>query len=503
MVQVKGMEPRDYQQRILQTLRGRNTLVCLPTGLGKTNIAILLAAERLQAFPGSQALVLAPTKPLAAQHLQAFRAFLDLPPEAFALITGAIPPKARKEQYRATIIFATPQTVQKDLEAGRVSLDRVSLLVIDELHHGVGKYPYPAIAQRYLATAGNARVLGLTASPGSNREKIKDICRNAGIDAVEIATEADPDVRPYVKDRSVAWVEVELPDAFLAVRAFMDEAYKRRTRRLGVKTRKQLLWLQQQLQGRIRAGNRGAFALASLVSQAIKLEHAVGLLETQSIGSVYRYFQRLQEDQTRAAKILLADRDIVRALALLADLHAQGARHPKMGKLCALLQQQFQDRPGSRVIVFANYRDMVREVAEVVSRLEGCRPAVLIGQKEGITQKKQLAVLQAYRDGAANCLITTSIGEEGLHLEEADLAIFYEAVPSEIRSIQRRGRVGRGRAGAVMMLVTKGTRDEAFRWSAARKERSMRSALEGFQKKERMDDTDLARYLSKKRNLYK
>ena len=52
-----------------------------------------------------------------------------------------------------------------------------------------------------------------------------------------------------------------------------------------------------------------------------------------------------------------------------------------------------------------------------------------------------------FRKGEFNVLVSSSIGEEGLHVPDVDLVVFYEAVPSEIRYIQRRGRTGRTTPG--------------------------------------------------------
>src|SRR2546425_326121 len=85
--------------------------------------------------------------------------------------------------------------------------------------------------------------------------------------------------------------------------------------------------------------------------------------------------------------------------------------------------------------------------------------------------------LEDFRDGKHNVLVTTSIGEEGLHVPDVDHVIFYEAVPSEIRMIQRRGRTGRTRAGKTTVLMTEGTIDEAYYWTSLRKEERMHRYL--------------------------
>jgi len=478
---IQNMEERTYQTRILKAAIKKNTLVCIPTGMGKTNIAILLAAQYLEQSPESKILVTAPTRPLVSQHYTSFIKFMKVPKEDMQVITGVIKASERKNLYDRKIIFATPQTIQKDLENERFSFSEFSLLVIDEIHHAVGKYSYPYIAQRFVKESGG-RVLGLTASPGSNRSKIKEICRNTFIEAVEVATDEDPDVMPYVKERAVEWVEVELPSSFSAVRKQLEDAYIRRTKRLRVKTKKELLWFQNSLRKSASSGNKSVYGLISQVAQAIKIEHALSLLETQGINMLRNYFKKLDSDESRAAKILLKDRNVSNAAFLTENLYKKGSKHPKMSKLCAIVEQQVVKNPESKVIIFANYRDTVMEINNVLKNLKDTRPVILVGQREGVTQKQQLDTIQRYGDGEFNCLVTTSIGEEGLDLETADLAVFYEAVPSEIRQIQRRGRVGRTKLGKIIILVTMGTRDEAYKWAAHHKEKRMKKTLRSLQK---------------------
>ena len=487
---IKDLEEREYQIRMAKTALKKNTLVCLPTGLGKTNIAVLVAAELLKQFPGSSIMVLSPTKPLVSQHFHSFQKFLKLPPESFQIITGATDPHERGKLYSKKIIVATPQTIQKDLENERFSIENFSLLVIDELHHAVGKYAYPYIARRFLDKAIHPRVLGLTASPGSSKEKISRICKNTGIEAVEIGTEDEEDIAPYVKKLESEWLDVELPESFLKIKALLDYSYRQRLeklKRLGLSkplsivSKKDLLDFQIRLQGKIKKGNKASFWGASLVAQAIKIEHAISLLETQGIGVMRSYFNKLRKDSSKAAKTILADTRVSNAVFLTEKLFEQGSRHPKMGLLCSLVERQFKEKPNSKIIIFANYRETVKEINSILSNIRGAHPLVLIGQREGITQKEQIDIIRRYNEDS-NCLVTTSIGEEGLSLEAADLAVFYEPVPSEIRQIQRRGRVGRTKVGKVMVLVTKGTRDEAYKWSAYHKEKKMRKTLYSMKK---------------------
>jgi ERCC4-related helicase len=87
-------------------------------------------------------------------------------------------------------------------------------------------------------------------------------------------------------------------------------------------------------------------------------------------------------------------------------------------------------------------------------------------------------MIERFKEGVHNVLVCTAVGEEGLDIPATDLVVFYEPIPSEIRTIQRRGRTGRGRAGRVVMLVTRDTRDEAYFYSSQKKERRMHLELE-------------------------
>lgn len=486
LIKKEKMESRLYQEQILGTIVKKDTLVCLPTAMGKTPIAILLAAQRLEKFPESRILMMAPTRPLVNQHLKSFREFMTLPEEEFALVTGMVKPPKRQEIYKEKrLIFATPQTIEKDLQKGRISLKDFSLLVIDEAHHSVGRYAYPYVSQKYREQADNPRILAITASPGGTREKIEEMCGNIGIKEVEIRTEQDSDVMPYVKEKSVEWVEVELPESFEKIRVLLKKAYDRRIdslRKMGfirgrMVSKKGLLALQASLGRSISQGYKKAFSGMTCTVQAIKLEHALGLLETQGIGILEKYWNKIRGETTNTAKRLLNDKLVSNAMFLTRELFEKGARHPKMGRLCTIVSTQLRETPESRIIIFANYRESVKEIYSVLDRLDEARPIILVGQKEGLSQKQQVEAIKDFGEGEYNVLVCTSIGEEGLSIESADIAIFYESVASEIRQIQRRGRVGRTKFGRIMILITKNTRDEVYRWVAYHKERRMHGVL--------------------------
>ena len=492
LIRPGSMESRLYQERILGRAAGENLLVVLPTGLGKTPIAVMLAAHRLRSHPGSCVLVLSPTKPLAAQHCSSFRKFLVLPEGEFEVLTGEVSPSERAGIYGSrSLIFATPQTIRNDIASGRLSLERFSLVVFDEAHHSIGGYAYPFIAKHYLEAGKDPRILALSASPGASQEKIREICGNLGVKAVDIRSETDSDVTPYVKRKDVEYARVQLPASFVSIRDLVGGALDSRlshlrkfgyTKPVNLIGKKDLLALQGEFMGKLRSGNRTAFAAVSLVSQCIKLEHALGLVETQGIRSLEEYWRKVQSEKSRTAKSIVSDPKIAKAVLETAALSAKGSRHPKVSKLCSIVDQELSGNPQSRIIVFASYRTSVDEIVRALGSVRSARPVAFVGQKGGITQKQQMETIAKFREGAFNVLVATSVGEEGLDIPSANIAVFYEPVPSPLRAIQRRGRVGRASIGRVVMLITEGTRDEGYFWTAQNREKRMKTILRGMKR---------------------
>jgi ERCC4-related helicase len=216
LIKPDSIESRKYQMSIAMRALDANTMVILPTGLGKTAVALIVAASRIF-NEGGRVLMLAPTKPLVEQHLRFFERYLVIKKRdgsdqsPFVMFTGEAPPDERTGDWnRASVIFATPQVVKNDLIAGRYTLQDVKLLIVDECHRATGNYAYVFLAQRYLATANKPLILAMTASPGGVQEKVQEVCANLGITHIENRTEHDPDVSPYVFDRGLEYISIDL-----------------------------------------------------------------------------------------------------------------------------------------------------------------------------------------------------------------------------------------------------------------------------------------------------
>lgn len=362
--------------------------------------------------------------------------------------------------------------------------------VVHNCHRSVKRYAYTAVVEEYVKQSSNPLILGLTASPGGIQEKIDEVKKNLYIKAVEIRTEKDVDVEPYIQDIAIQQVYVELPEEFKSVRRKLEEVYREKLNSLMRMrllhsmrvSKRNLLDLQKEV-GKLYQESKDfmtAKAL-SLCAQAIKLEHAIMLIETEGVSSLQKYFSNtMKKQKSMATRTILKDSRIVSAIRQTEDMYVKGVEHPKMKKLLDIVKEELKKNPRSKIIVFANYRSSVDKIAGML-QANKIEAREFIGQAiksgKGLNQKRQIELLNEFGYEMFNVLVSTSVGEEGIDVPAVDLAIFYEPVPSEIRTIQRRGRTGRQKAGRVIFLITKGTRDEGYYWSAYHKERRMKRII--------------------------
>ncbi len=478
-----SVEARAYQLALAESATRASTMIVLPTGLGKTIVALLVIAKRLE--NDGRVLFLAPTKPLVEQHAAFLRSHLLAETTIF---TGEIPPDKRRELWKQKqqAIVSTPQVIENDLKKARITLSDVKLIIFDEAHRAVGNYAYRFIASTYIEQAPDPLILGMTASPGGTVEKIHEVSESLFIDNIEIRTESDPDVYPYTHEKNVETHKLSLPAQMETIQRDLKQAATQRLRQLmklkvvfseWVST-SELIKIQHKV-----ATDRNYRAM-SLVAEVIKLRHAIGLIETQGVVPTRKYFERLNREAqskkgSKAARSLVADDHVKAAMALSNRLDEM---HPKLSALKDVVAQQLARKPDSRIIVFTNYRDTAEVVKNTLNAMQDIRAEKFVGQakkdgQKGLSQREQVQLVTEFVSGTYNVIVATSVAEEGLDIPATDMVVFYEPIPSAIRSIQREGRTGRRRAGRVVVLVTKGTRDETYSFSSTRKKRVMSAEM--------------------------
>ncbi len=502
LIKKHSIERRLYQETILASASEKNTLVILPTGLGKTLIAALLAAHRLSKLPDTKCIFLAPTKPLVMQHYSTFKSVMNIPEEKLIALTGEVKPSERAELWKKGIIFfTTPQILENDLLFKRTTITDVSLIIFDEAHRSVGDYPYPNIAKIYMENSKHPLILALTASPGSSPEKINEVCRNLYISNIEARDESSIDVKPYIVSTNISWIKLELPEEissikkeleailkgnydFLVKNNFISIDFKKFT------SKKTMLELQAKLRELIdkrEPGDQILLAASSILAESIRLSHALELVETQGLVVLKKYFDKLEKEgsrsgSSRAIRNLLLNPVIRKLRENVQKLLAEGLIHPKFHYIVKKVSEWLSTHPNSRVIVFCQYRELAMLLADTLNGCSNIKAKRFIGQAtregdKGISQKEQLQILEEFKAGALNVLVATSVAEEGLDISECDLVVFYDFAPSVIRYIQRKGRTGRRSPGNVLILLTKGTRDESYYWMVANRQKSLKHLI--------------------------
>ena len=488
------VEARLYQKAITEKTSKKNTLVVLPTALGKTVISALTSAYFLYNYKQMRVLVMAPTRPLVLQHQDTYMNILKLRNGDAATLTGKTPSEYRKKVWdgEARIIFATPQIVKNDLESGILCLKNFSLLVFDECHRARKEYAYTEVAKKYIETASWPIILGMTASPGADKKKIAEICKALFIEHIEYRSEEDPDVVPYVNPVEVEWRYIDLPAEYNEISRIIRSMLISRLDRLnrtGViherpeyVTRRDLLEAGEKLRYRLKESTeeeRGPVYSAIVVQSAsLTLFHALELLETQGIQTLATFLNRIEENaEKRSYKNIFKDHQYEELRGLVNQ--SLKLEHPKLLLLLEEVENQLRQHPGSKILVFTQYRDTASHLVNRLRETGWLSVERFVGQASkqddpGLSQDMQAEIIRNYKEGGTNVLVATCIAEEGLDIPSVDLVIFYEPIPSEIRYIQRKGRTGRRAAGRAVILATNNTLDIAYLHASRRRVERMR-----------------------------
>src|SRR5919106_2039510 len=508
-----SVEFRLYQKNIAESASLSNTLVILPTALGKTIISALVCADMLYKYRDKRVLIMAPTRPLVGQHLKLFSSVLKILEEQIVAITGKTLPETRRAIWckkEVRLIFATPEIVKNDLNEGRLQLRDFSLLVFDEAHKAVKDYSYTSIAKEYINQSPCPMILALTASPGAERSRVQEVCNNLFIENLEYRNEDDPDVKPYVNPIQVKWEWFSLPEEYRYIASILRSMLHEKLRWLiqrGILKRKSLEWvfkrdlisLGEELQYTIELtmAEQRPLLYAALANQssALTLMYCLELIESQGSFSLKAFLDRIeQEEKAKTHHALLEHPHITEVRTLLHNITNEGPKiqyllqHVKYNGNCSQIKKSDSETGGykdhgrrSKILIFTQYRDTARHIVEIFSRNEisTCR---FVGQAkrsgdDGMTQEKQAQVLESFRRGDFQVLVATSIAEEGLDIPEVDLVVFYEPIPSEIRYIQRRGRTGRNSPGMVIILAIKDSVDARYLNASSRRVEKMKDSL--------------------------
>ena len=462
LIKPNSIEIREYQTNLANDVKNQNCLIVLPTGLGKTTIALQVIVDYMQNGTGG-VLFLAPTRVLVNQHYEFLKENLLI--ADIGIVTGEDLLSKRKKKWMNSVVCATPEITKNDFARNMVSPNQFALVVFDEAHRTIGDYAYSIIAKYFQNT--DTRILAMTATLPSEKEKAKEIVTRLRIKNLIERSDESPDVKPYIQKTETEWVRVDLTKEMKAIqmciKLALEERYKElRKNGLRLSDNKSLSQLLNARQYVLTQNRRSAKPLFT----AIRITYALNIFEAHGITPFLKFCDRTKEKKGAGIKDLFEiDPNFTRAISLAKNQQSNGLEHPKIDRLVDILHDV-----KSKVLIFSSYRDSVNVIHQKLLDMN-ISAEILIGKsgETGLKQKKQIETVQRFRDGVTKALVATRVGEEGLDISEVNLVIFYDNVPSSIRFIQRKGRTGRKDKGRLIVLIAKNTIDETYYFIGKRK----------------------------------
>ncbi|KAL2757129.1 hypothetical protein ACRALDRAFT_2052863 [Sodiomyces alcalophilus JCM 7366] len=510
---------RDYQYSIVKNGLFNNTLVALPTGLGKTFIAATVMLNYYRWTKKAKIVFVAPTKPLVAQQVDACFNIVGIPRSDTTMLTGETAPALRADEWETRrVFFMTPQTLLNDISRGYADPKSIVLLVVDEAHRATGEYAYAKVVKQMRRFNPFFRVLALTATPGSKVDTVQEVIDNLGISHTEIRTEDSIDIRQYVHQRNIDQRVLDPSDEMCEIKDLFSKAL----RPLMDKLTKQNVYfgrdpmsittfglMKQEKEWFSSSGTRQPQALQNMMRAIFSilksLAHSIKLLNFHGIKPFYENLKDFRSDVEQKGERASKYKQQVTSNPNFKEMMDKVERwlripdfvgHPKLAELANTMLNHFVDAQGvtsTRAIVFSEYRDSAEEIVRALNVHKPLISAtVFVGQADskrstGMKQAEQIETVEKFKHGHYNVLVATSIGEEGLDIGQVDLIVCYDASSSPIRMLQRMGRTGRKRAGNVVLLLMRGKEEESFTRAKESYESMQALICEGSQFKFRHD----------------
>uniref|UniRef100_A0A8C9WJP4 RNA helicase n=1 Tax=Scleropages formosus TaxID=113540 RepID=A0A8C9WJP4_SCLFO len=536
---------RPYQVDVARSaLEGKNIIICLPTGSGKTRVAVYITKEHLdrcrrEGKPG-KVVVLVNKVPLVEQHYSTeFGKYLKCRYRVERVSGNSQLKISFSDVVRKNdIIICTAQILENSLARAKsgedegVCLSEFSLVVIDECHHTQKGGVYNHIMFRYLKQKHkNARrikeqndpipipqILGLTASPGvggaNNQKKAEEhilkICANLDAFGIMTGCLGEHKKDPYKK---IASAEERKEDPFgdvikrimnaIHVHAGLDPLCNP-----GTQNYEQ--WVVQKEQNAAKEENQKVRVCAQHLRQ---YNEALHQSNTIRMSDAFRFLKKYyneekrkkaapeEEEEEEAIGVTETERFLFQ---LFKDNKAELQRlaeHPEyenktLSTLRSVILQEFTGRDEARGIIFTRTRLSAIALSQWIQENKkfeeaGVRGSHLIGAGDQsvvkpMTSNEQKEVLRKFRTGEINLLIATTVAEEGLDIKECNIVIRYGLVTNEIAMIQARGR-GRAEDSSYTLVELEGSGVAERESVNEYREKMMSKAIQKVQNLERAE----------------
>ena len=479
----EGKELREYQKELAALgMEGVNYIVCAPTGTGKTLIASMVVASHLAKRPDGKVVLLVNKVPLAEQQCNEVKRYI--PDLKGQFITGDSGTQLSLAQLLRDndMVVCTDGVFVNELKtaplssAERLSLNNISLLIIDECHNAKKNSPYAMIMEQYVKIKIKSQslrlpqIMGLTASPGAGEnpqgevdktlEHLLNLCAlldaQGGISVVkenkiELAhfhNQPDFDLLKTnprsTRDPFLQLLQSTMKTLESWVMQYFDiscphgqqhQAYENWV--VNQRQQSELRYGQRERDLRVALNHLQCYYNSLKMYLELNQDDAVAILEEKIILTA-------EEKATDSEKLF---QQIFRSFIDRASL-ITSVENPMLVRLRELLEVHFQKLPSTQGIVFATTKDTAQRMwywLQGIPQLKGViKPQVVTGQgKEeigGMTLQKQRSTIEKFRESNCNLLIATTVLEEGLDVAACNLVVRYNHVTNEIARVQAQGR---------------------------------------------------------------
>ncbi|XP_048222309.1 probable ATP-dependent RNA helicase DHX58 isoform X2 [Perognathus longimembris pacificus] len=489
------MELRPYQwEVIMPALEGKNIIIWLPTGSGKTRAAAYVAKRHLETVDGAKVVVLVNRVHLVTQHGEEFSRMLE-GRWTMTTLSGDMGLRAgfRHVVQSHHLLICTAELLQTALTSAdveeHVELTAFSLIVVDECHHTHKETVYNAILSRYLEhklqrAQRLPQVLGLTASPGTGGackldgaiDHILQLCANLDTWRIMSPEQCLPQLQEHrpkpCKQYDLCQRRSQDPFGDL-IKKLMKQIHGRLgkselSQDFGTQTYEQQVVELSKDAAEEGLQERRVYALhlrryndALLIHDTVRALDALAMLQD--------FYHRERATKTQ---ILHAEQWLLELFSghktMLASLATQGPKNPKLEMLEQILLEQFRSPDNPRGIIFTQTRQSTGSLLLWLQQQPGLqtvdiRAQMLVGagnnsQSTHMTQRDQQEVIRKFRTGSLNLLVATSVAEEGLDIAQCNVVVRYGLLTNEISMVQARGRARAGQS-VYSFVATEGSRE--------------------------------------------
>lgn len=461
-------DPREYQLELFEKAKKQNIIAVLDTGSGKTLIAVLLLKHMIDKELEDRALgkkrrisfFLVDCVTLVFQQFAVLECNLDQKIERFCGEMGCdlwVKETWRKHFSENEVIVCTAEILSQCLMHSFISIDDINLLIFDEAHHTKKNHAYARIIKDYYVTqtdpAKRPKIFGMTASPVDARE-----------DVVKAAKELEAMLHCQIattSDLSLLRMSISRPDESLAVYGRLAYAYD------------------TPLCSSLKAKFGDLDALAKFFRNAREAASQLGewcadhlwrfVLEEEQALKVERKMERNfnRDSGNHPVEVLDAElarlkeaKEVVKSWTFTDPDVSGNSLSPKVLLLHKYLSLIFEKPSDAKCIIFVKHRYTARVLAQLFSRIgtPNLRLDLLIGSRTGdvgdisFSFRQQVLTLMKFRKGDINCLLATSIAEEGLDIPDCNLVIRFDLYDTLIQYIQSRGRARHANSRYIHMV---------------------------------------------------